>query len=197
MVGGEVVRLQQRHRGELGCGQPVGGGAVGGGLPASRLVDPRLPAGADQARHQPHQIPVPGADDGLVEVVDIHHLTAFRGGVEAEVGRVGVTTDPAVQATVRAAGEVGGHHGGGAAQEGERGAGHPPHPDRHQVGQPLGIRRCGDPDGGPAAGIVPACDGDPGGRAVSAATGACRRAAAPCSRKAATGLQVLTVTPEQ
>ena len=40
-------------------------------------------------------VPLPGAGEGLVEVVDVQHQAAIGGGEDAEVREVGIAAEPA------------------------------------------------------------------------------------------------------
>ena len=47
-------------------------------------------AGDLQARRQALDVPLPRPGQGLVEVVDVEHQAALRGGEHPEVGQVGI-----------------------------------------------------------------------------------------------------------
>jgi len=111
-----LYRLQRGTAG-LGVGVPVGAGGHGDG------------------GREPFDVPFEGAGEGLVEVVEVEEQGAFRGGVQTEVEQMRVAAQLHGEPGVGLGGEVGGHHGGGTAQEGERRGGHPPVPDRQQLGQ--------------------------------------------------------------
>lgn len=72
------------------------------------------------AGREPFDVPLEGSGEGLVEVVEVEEERAFRGGVQAEVQQVGVSAELDGEPGVRLGGEVGGHDGGGPAQERER-----------------------------------------------------------------------------
>lgn len=60
-----------------------------------------------------------GAWDGFVEIVEVEDELAVRGGKGAEVLDVGVAAELDKEGRVGEAGEVSGHDGDGAAEEGE------------------------------------------------------------------------------
>lgn len=138
-VGARVPDLQLAH-----AGQPAHRRAVrGDGLPRRSvglgLAVPVLAGGHGDARGEPFDVPLEGAGEGLVEVVEVEveGEGAFRGGVQAEVEQVGVAAELHGEAGVGLGGEIGGHHGGRAAQEGEGGGGHPAVADRQQLREPV------------------------------------------------------------
>ncbi len=67
------------------------------------LLEAALAAGHDDARREALQVPLPGAGQGLVEVVDVEDLGARGRGVGAEVREVGVAAELHRQAARRAA----------------------------------------------------------------------------------------------
>ena len=104
------------------------------------VVGQALAAGQHlQARHHPHQVPLEGAREGLVEVSDIEGELPFRRGPQPEVEDMSVTAQLHRQTATRPRGEVGGHDGGGTAVVGPRRGRHAAVADGHQVGRPHGV----------------------------------------------------------
>ena len=81
-------------------------------------------AGEKDRRGEALDVPLEGAADGFVEVVDVEDEAAVGAAVGAEVEQVGVAADLRHDAGVGVRGEVGGHDGHGAAKEAERRRGH-------------------------------------------------------------------------
>ena len=52
-----------------------------------------VPARDLQARREAFDVPLPRPGQGLVEVVDVEHQPAFRGGEQAEVRQMGIPAD--------------------------------------------------------------------------------------------------------
>ncbi len=75
-----------------------------------------------------------GPGERLVEVVDVEHEVALRRGEATEVREVGVAAELHLDPRARGPGQIGGHHVGGPAEEGERRGDHPPVADRDQLG---------------------------------------------------------------
>jgi hypothetical protein len=73
-----------------------------------------------QAGGQPLDVPLPRAGQGLVEVVDVEDQGPFGRPEATEVAQVGVAAQLHPQPGIGGGGEVGGHHGSGAAEERER-----------------------------------------------------------------------------
>ena len=90
-------------------------------------------SGADrEAGGQAFDVPFPGADQRLVEVVEVEDEPPVRRVEEAEVGEVGVAADLGPEAARWGGGQVGRHDVGGAAVEGEHAGGHAAVAERHQ-----------------------------------------------------------------
>ena len=136
---GEVAqRREVAHRAAVGRdGGPHDGGAFLAG-------EPVLPAGDDQARRQPFDVPLPRAGQRLVEVVDVEHQVAFGRGEQPEVEHVRVPAQLRPDPGLRGRGQVAGHDGRRAAVEPERRLRHPAVPDGDQLLHPL--RRLGPDD---------------------------------------------------
>ena len=97
-------------------------------------------AGGDrEAGGEPLDVPLPGPRQRLVEVVEVEDEAAVGRREGAEVGEVGVAAGLHPQPRDRGPRQVGRHHRGGAAEEGEGRGRHPPVADRHQVGD-AGLR---------------------------------------------------------
>jgi len=79
------------------------------------------------------EVPLPGAGEDLVEVVDGEHQVALGRAEDAEVRDMHVATRVHLQAGHRRRGEVGGHHRGRAAQEGEGRGQHSREAHRHEL----------------------------------------------------------------
>jgi hypothetical protein len=101
-------------------GLAVGRHRQRGGRPAGGLVEAPVLAGDEDAGGEALDVPLPGAGQGLVEVVHVEHELALGGRVAAEVRQVGVAADLGGDAADGRGGEVGGHHPCRAAVEGER-----------------------------------------------------------------------------
>ena len=78
-----------------------------------------LAPGEDEAGGHALDVPLEGAADGLVEVVDVEDEAAVGRGEGAEVADVGVAAELGEDAGVGAEREVAGHDGNGAAKEAE------------------------------------------------------------------------------
>ncbi len=85
---------------------------------------------------QPLDIPLPGARQGLVEIVDVEDEITLWGGKPAKVGQVRVTAELRVEAGLWGRGEIRGHDHRRAAVEGEGRGEHAPIANRHEVGDP-------------------------------------------------------------
>ena len=79
---------------------------------------------------------------GLVEVVDVEHEIALRGGEAAEVGEVGVTAQLDPDARLGHGGQVCGHGKGGPPEIGEGRSGHATVADGIQFGHPSSALLC-------------------------------------------------------
>ena len=90
--------------------------------------------GDQHARRQALDVPLPGARERLVEVVDVEHEPALGRREHAEVRQVSVAAALHVQPRARRSREVVGHDLGRATVEGERRHEHPAVADRHELG---------------------------------------------------------------
>ena len=93
-----------------------------------------LARGDHDAGRQPLDVPLPGAGERLVEVVDVEDEAPLGRAEDAEVREVGVTAALHVEARARRRREVGGHDRRGAAIERERRGEHAAVADRHELG---------------------------------------------------------------
>jgi len=84
---------------------------------AGSTADAGFAAGEDNGRGQALDVPLEGAADGFVEVVDVEDEAAVRACVGAEVEDMGVSAELGEQAGVGLAGEIGGHDGHGPSIE--------------------------------------------------------------------------------
>ena len=129
-----VPDLQVAHRGEGAHRGPV----LADGVEHHPVLVPRavvVVASSDQhARRQALDVPLPGARERLVEVVDVEHELALGRREHAEVRQVSVAAALHVQPRARRSREVVGHDLGRATVEGERGHEHPAVADRHELG---------------------------------------------------------------
>ncbi len=125
---------QQTHR------APVRAHRVVGALPAGVLVRPCLPAREHQRGGEPLEVPLPRAEHGLVEVVEVDDQIAARVSVQTEVGRVRVAAELRAHACDRRTRQVMCHQAGRTAQKGEGRCRHAPHPYGRQAGHPALVR---------------------------------------------------------
>ena len=95
-----------------------------GGFDAQAALGAGVVAGEDEAGGHAFDVPLEGAADGLVEVVDVEDEAAVGRGEGAEVADVRVAAELGVDAGVGAEREVVGHHGDGSAEEAEGRHGH-------------------------------------------------------------------------
>ncbi len=135
-----VPGLEHRLGGELGHPAAVLADRRGDDPAPALASQPELPRGDLDARRHPLDVPLPRPRQRLVEVVGTEDQPPVGRREAAEVVDVGVAADLDHEARVRRRGEVGRHHRGGAAVEGEGRGGHPPVADRQQLGDPrLGL----------------------------------------------------------
>ena len=122
-----------------------------------------LPAGHPDARDEPSQVPLPRARMGLVEVVEVEHELALRGGVEPEVAEVRVAADHRGDPGGRQSRDVFGHHDRRSPQEAVRRRDHAGDPDGDQLLEPTLVRLPDQLDGvRPVGGRLPVPQGPPG-----------------------------------
>ena len=147
------LRRQLAHRGHQVLDVQVRVPDVEVGL-AGKLAQ-RLAVGADGASHdrlafglriavltacdreagrQPLHVPLPGARQRLVEIVDVEHQPPLRRCEHAEVRKVRVAAELHLQPRRRRVREIGCLEQRGTAVEGERRHPHPSVADRHQLG---------------------------------------------------------------
>ncbi len=79
----------------------------------------RLAAGQDEGRGHALHVPLEGAADGFIEIVDVEDEAAVGRGEGAEVAHVGIAAELRVDAGVGKHGEVGSHDRRGAAEVAE------------------------------------------------------------------------------
>ncbi len=155
-VEARVPDLEVAHRGEAAHRVAIGarrGQHRGDPLPA---LEAAFAAGDLEAGGEPLDVPLPRPRQGLVEVVEVEDEAAVGRGEGAEVGEVGVAACLHPQPGDRRRGEVGRHHRGGAAEEGEGRGRHPPVADRDQLGDARARLGLEDLDRvGPAGGRLP------------------------------------------
>ena len=99
-------------------------------------LEAEIARGDLEARREPLDVPLPGPGQRLVEVVDVEDQLAVGRGVAAEVGEVRVAAELGPEAGRRRGREVGGHHRGRPAVEGERGDQHARVSQRHELRDP-------------------------------------------------------------
>ena len=103
-----VPDAEMGHAGELAHGRPVGAHRRRNDLGSLELVVDASMAGRDrQAGGEALDIPFPGAGQRLVEVVDVEDHAPLGGGIDPEVGGVGVAAGLDHQPGRRRAGQVG------------------------------------------------------------------------------------------
>ena len=119
-----VGEIEDGHDRELAHGAAITGGEGFDGLFADAALDASGAAGEEEAGGEALDVPLEGALDGLVEVVDVEDETAVERSVGTEVEDVGVAAELGGDAGVGMAGEIGGHDGHGAAEESEGRGGH-------------------------------------------------------------------------
>ena len=91
----------------------------------------------DKRRRQPEDVPFERARVGLVEVVDVEDEVALGGGVDAEVGEVGVAAELHQERRARPRAERGCHQRGGAPQRGQWAGSHAGMAQRQQLRDPV------------------------------------------------------------
>ncbi|MNH00641.1 hypothetical protein D3C79_598410 [compost metagenome] len=131
-----------------------------GRLPLAGGIGPQVLGRHQSAGGQALEIPLPGAEVGLIEVVDGQHQVALGARIEADVGDMHVATGLDHEAGVRGGDEIPRHDGGRPAQEGEGGLLHPGMAHRHQLLQASGGLGLEHGDGIPVIG----CGRQPGVR---------------------------------
>ena len=98
------------------------------------VLGARLAAGEHEAGGHALDVPLEGAADGFVEVVDVEDEAAVGRGEGAEVADVGVAAELGEDAGVGAEGEIAGHDRDGSAEEAEGRGGHAVVLDGDQLG---------------------------------------------------------------
>ena len=139
-------------------GEGIDGGAIGddevfGGRVAGGAAVTGFAAGEDEGGGEAFEVPLEGAGDGFVEVIEVEDELAVGGGEGAEVLDVGVAAELDGEAGVGEAGEVGGHDGDGAAEEGEGVDAHTRIFDGEERGEAAGAGGFEDGDGIERAGL--------------------------------------------
>ena len=94
--------------------------------------------GDGEAGRQPFDVPLEGAGQGLVEVVDVENEPTLGRCEGTEVGQVRVPAQLDPQSRTSGCGQVGRHGQRCSTVVGERRDQHPAVPDRHQLGHPGG-----------------------------------------------------------
>ena len=97
-------------------------------------VEASIPACYSETGNQPLHVPLEGARQRLVEIVDAEHKPPIGPGETTEVGQMRIATELHVQPGPGRASQIGRHRVGRAAEERERRHEHPPIADRHQLG---------------------------------------------------------------
>lgn len=115
-----VPDVQLGECGELPHRPPVRPGRRQGGCTGAVVAVAVVTGGHRDAGGEPLDVPFEGSGVGLVEIVEVEEQGAFGRGEHAEVQEVRVPAQLDGQAGLRLGGQVGGHDGGRAAQEGER-----------------------------------------------------------------------------
>jgi hypothetical protein len=85
-------------------------------------------------------VPLPGRRKRLVEIVDVENELALGRSKAAEIGDVAIAASLHADARGGSAGEIGGHHCRGAAEEREGRGAHPGVANRQQLRQSPAIR---------------------------------------------------------
>ncbi|MNT09472.1 hypothetical protein D3C72_1442570 [compost metagenome] len=136
-----VPGLQRVHACEGPHAVAVGLGQLLHGLaPDARLETP-VARGHHERGGQPAHVPVEGALQGFVEIVDVEDQRALGAGKEAEVREVRIAAQLRRDAAVRQPGEVVRHQAGGAAVEREGADQHAAVAHRHQLGHAAAVGR--------------------------------------------------------
>ena len=107
------------HHGAIAAKEGAGG-VVADALPDAGLLPRQQKAGGHSL-----DIPLEGAADGLVEIVEVEYEATVGSCEGTEVADVGVTAELRVNAGVGTEREITGHYGDGATEEAEGRAGHP------------------------------------------------------------------------
>src|SRR5271163_762532 len=94
----EAGDLEHGHAAEVVHHVAVLGEEDGGGLVAADFAGAGFAAGEDEAGGHALDVPLEGAGDGLIEVVDVEDEAAVGAGEGAEVADVGVAAELGVEA---------------------------------------------------------------------------------------------------
>ncbi len=142
----EIPHLQRTHLREPAQVLAIGAHAGQGGLPGLLVLEIVVPPGHHEARGQPLDVPFPGGRMGFVEIIQIEDQIALGCGEEPEIEQMAIAAGLHLQPRAGRGGQIRGHQGGGAPQEGERTAQHPPIADRDQCVQAafIGVFQDGD-----------------------------------------------------
>jgi hypothetical protein len=158
-----ALEFEDGQRAELRHAAAVLLGKVEDGFLAGGLLDTGFAPGEEERRGEAFEVPLEGALDGLVEVVDVEAEGSVGGAREgAEVGDVGVAAELGDEAGVGVAGEVSGHDGHSAAEEAERAGSHALALDCDQRGHAATLslgqqsERVRGASGGGEGGVLPA-----------------------------------------
>ena len=106
-------------------------------LPVLGDAEAPRPAGDDDARGEPFDVPLPGCWKRLIEVVGVEHERSLGRREESEVAEVGVAARLDDDAGARGGREVESHHGRGTAVVRERRFSHPLVAEGHEVLEPV------------------------------------------------------------
>ena len=157
-VEARVPDFEVALRGEGAHRVPVGARGRLRHRPPPLAADAVFAGGDREAGGEPLDVPLPRPRQRLVEVVEVEDEAAVGRREDAEVGEVGVAAGLDPQAGGGRCREIGRHHGGGAAEEGERRGRHPAVADRDQLRDPGDRLSLEDRDGvlAPLPGFHPA-----------------------------------------
>ncbi len=123
---GEMGQLKNGHGGEEAHALAITLEQVGGGFARFGVAGFGGLAGEEDAGSEPLEVPLEGAADGFVEVVDVEDEFGVDTGVGAEIADVGVAAELGDDAGIGLEGEVIGHDRHGSAKEAEGRGGHEP-----------------------------------------------------------------------
>jgi hypothetical protein len=120
----EAAHFERGHTGKNAHLGSVAGHKPFHDQPRRGLLVAGFTAGDDQRGGHALQIPLEGAADGLVEVVDVEDQPAVGGGIGSQVAHVGVAAELDCEAGRGQQPQVGGHHRHRAAKVAEGRLGH-------------------------------------------------------------------------
>jgi hypothetical protein len=140
LIGDGIPGVERGHSGQQPHRPPVRTHRVVRTPPAGVFVRPGLTPREHDRGGKPLEVPLPRAEHGLVEVVQIDDQTAPRIAVQPEIGRMCIAAELGAHPGHRRPHQVVGHQPGRTAQERERCGSHPPHPDRREAGHSAPVR---------------------------------------------------------